>query len=48
MNVWIFFNVAAVVLRVSASYSMSGLTVALNILILMFMVRLGEAQMFFT
>ena len=47
MNVWIFFSVVAVVLHVSAPYSRAGFTVVLKILILMLMVRLGEAQMFF-
>ena len=47
MSVWIFFSVAAVVLHVSAPYSRTGFTVVLMILILMLMVRLYEAQMFF-
>ena len=47
MGVWIFFNVAAVVLRISAPYSRTDFTVVLQILVLMFMVRLGEAHMFF-
>ena len=47
MDVWIFFSVAAVVPHVSAPHSRAGFAVVLNILILMLMVRLGEAQMFF-
>ena len=44
MNVWILFRVAAVILHVSAPYSRTGFTLVLKILILMLMVRLGEAQ----
>ena len=47
MTVWIFFSVAAIVLHVSAPYSRADFSVVLMILILMLMVRLGEAQMFF-
>ena len=47
MNVWIFFSVASVVLHVSALYSWTDFTMELKILILMFMVRSGEAQLFF-
>ena len=46
MNVWIFLSVAAVVLHVSAAYIRTVFTVMLKILILMLIVRLGEAQMF--
>ena len=47
MIVWIFFSVAGVILHVSAANSRAGFTVVLKILILMLMIRLGEAQMFF-
>ena len=47
MNVWIFFKIAAVLLYVFAPYSRKSFTVMFKILILMLMVRLGEAQKFF-